>query len=221
MDLQDNDGWSALLVACDRTAPPCRTGSGMGSAVWARSRRCVVTPCRAGNGHAEIVQALLDAEAGVELQNRLGETALQLATKFSHLEAQQVLVEAGADPTGITLIGLGDNYAKDTDTEEPCTDPVDPRDDPGQHPTNSLPVHDRLRRVTCCHTTEAEDYVNVNNLPRHAKASIAVANEARLKYFLTQLGLGEHFLSFKKFGVKATADLKVPSRTPCNFAWCK
>ncbi len=65
-----------------------------------------------GQGHVEIVGALLDARADPNLKSGVDEddgdrqlTALMLAAEGRHLEVIQMLLDAGADPTALTNKG--------------------------------------------------------------------------------------------------------------------
>ena len=51
----------------------------------------------AGNGHANVLRLLLDANAEVDLRNTQNKTALQIGAYWNKLEACRVLLEASAD----------------------------------------------------------------------------------------------------------------------------
>jgi len=47
-------------------------------------------------GHEEVVQALLDAQAGLDVTCRFGHSPLHLSAWFGHIRVTQILVDAGA-----------------------------------------------------------------------------------------------------------------------------
>lgn len=73
--------------------------------------------CAASHGDADVVRALLEADADVELYDQAPETALRVAAAYGWPEIVDMLVLAGAQPHSIIeAAGIGDLSAYDLAT---------------------------------------------------------------------------------------------------------
>ncbi len=93
VDLQKNDGWSALLVASQKGhAEVAKILLENGAQVDLQDALLIAS----WNGHTEMVMILLENGAQVDLQYKNGSSALYLASQNGHTEVAKILLENGA-----------------------------------------------------------------------------------------------------------------------------
>jgi len=99
IDIQDNDGWTALMWAASSghaeivrvlidqgAAIDIEDNDGRTALVWTADR-----------GHIETVRLLIDKGAAIDIQDNMSWTALMLAARYGHAEIARLLIDNGAD----------------------------------------------------------------------------------------------------------------------------
>jgi uncharacterized protein len=98
----------------DRTGALARTLMDAGADKDDETKNGSPLICAASHGDADVVRALLEAGADVELTDNPPDTALRLAAAFGFPEIVDMLVAAGAKPQSIIeAAGIGDLSAHD------------------------------------------------------------------------------------------------------------